>query len=57
MQGRGDMLKDRLRDLIKEEVLGLTAYDTETTPCPVRLDANENPFTLPRELREEFSAS
>lgn len=47
-------MKDRLRDLIKEEVLGLTAYDTETTPCPVRLDANENPFTLPRELREEF---
>ncbi len=48
------MPKDRLSDLIKKEVLGLTAYATETIPCPVRLDANENPFSLPQTLHEEF---
>jgi histidinol-phosphate aminotransferase len=48
------MPKDRLSVLIKKEVLGLTAYNTEAIPCPVRLDANENPFPLPRELHEEF---
>lgn len=48
------MPKDRLSNLIKKEVRGLTAYDSEAIPCPVRLDANENPFSLPRELHEEF---
>jgi len=48
------MPREFLNVLIKKEVLGQTAYNPEAIPCPVRMDANENPFALPQELHEEF---
>ena len=45
-----------LRALIKEEVLAQRAYAVETTPCRVKLDANENPLAIPPQLRERFAA-
>jgi histidinol-phosphate aminotransferase len=48
------MQKYSMNELIRKEVLGLTAYAAETICCPVRLDANESPFTLPPALHEEF---
>jgi histidinol-phosphate aminotransferase len=45
-----------IRALIKEEVLAQRAYAVETTPCRVKLDANENPLAIPPPLRERFAA-
>ena len=45
-----------IRALIKEEVLSQTAYPVETTPCRIKLDANENPLAIPPRLRERFAA-
>lgn len=45
-----------IRSLIKEEVLGQKAYGIEHAGCPVKLDANENPLSIPGPLRKEFSA-
>ncbi len=44
-----------VRLLIKEEVLGQEAYSVETTPCRIKLDAQENPLAMPGRLREEFA--
>jgi histidinol-phosphate aminotransferase len=42
-------------DLVKPEILGMTAYRTEESrPDLVKLDANESPFPLPEELRREL---
>lgn len=41
--------------LVKPEVLGLTAYRAEKPrPDLIKLDANESPFPLPEELRQEL---
>ena len=45
-----------LRGLIKAEVLSQTAYPVESTPCRIKLDANENPLAVPPRLRESFAA-
>jgi histidinol-phosphate aminotransferase len=45
-----------IRVLIKEEVLAQAAYPVETTPCRIKLDANENPLAIPPRLRERFAA-
>jgi histidinol-phosphate aminotransferase len=47
----------RLDNLIKSQVRGQQAYAAETSILPVRLDANENPFSLPAELHDELLAS
>jgi histidinol-phosphate aminotransferase len=41
-----------IKDMIREEVLSQTAYPAETMSCRIKLDANENPFTLTPSLRE-----
>lgn len=41
--------------LIKGEVLAQKAYSVENTACPVKLDANENPLSLPESLRGPFA--
>lgn len=41
-----------LKDLIRKEVLSQTAYPAETLSCRIKLDANENPFTLPPPLKD-----
>jgi histidinol-phosphate aminotransferase len=45
-----------IRSLIKEEILAQKAYAVDHTTCPVKLDANENPLTMPGALREQFAA-
>lgn len=48
------MTRLRLLDLVKPEVLSLTAYRAgEPRPGLIKLDANESPFPLPEELRKE----
>ncbi|MBA4423075.1 MAG: histidinol-phosphate transaminase [Syntrophus sp. (in: bacteria)] len=44
-----------VRALIREEVLAQRAYPVETTPCRIKLDANENPLAIPPRLRERFA--
>ena len=44
------------RTLIREEVLAQTAYAVEDTRCRIKLDANENPLSIPAELRERLGA-
>jgi len=44
-----------IKSVIKEEVLAHKAYPVENLPYPVKLDANENPLTIPEELRAEFA--
>ena len=47
------MKRSRLLDLVKPEVLSLTAYRAEEPrPDLIKLDANESPFPLPEELRQ-----
>lgn len=49
------MKRRRLLDLVKPEVLSLTAYRAEEPrPDLIKLDANESPFPLPGELRQEL---
>ncbi len=50
-------LQAHLYNLIKEEIKGQRAYATGMSAAPIRLDANENPFSLPDELHKEFLAS
>jgi len=39
---------------IRQEILAQKAYAVEDTPCRIKLDANENPFNLPDELRRDI---
>jgi len=39
---------------IRQEILAQKAYAVEDTPCRIKLDANENPFSLPEKLHEDF---
>ena len=43
-----------LKALIRKEVLSQTAYPAETPSCRIKLDANENPFTLPTSLKDSI---
>ncbi len=43
------------KDLVREEVLALTAYHVGEAAGMVKLDAMENPFALPDDLRREIA--
>jgi len=43
------------KDLVREEVLALAAYHVGEAAGMVKLDAMENPYTLPQELRREIA--
>lgn len=43
------------KDLVREEVLALSAYHVGEAAGMVKLDAMENPYTLPQELRRELA--
>lgn len=43
------------KDLVREEVLALTAYHVGEAAGMVKLDAMENPYALPQELRREIA--
>ncbi|MDD5711389.1 MAG: histidinol-phosphate transaminase [Smithellaceae bacterium] len=42
--------------LIRREIRLQDAYQADVPPCQVKLDANENPFSLPESLREAMFA-
>ena len=41
-----------IRGLIRDEILAQNAYAVEHTACPIKLDANENPFGLDPRLQQ-----
>jgi histidinol-phosphate aminotransferase len=43
------------KDLVREEVLALTAYHVGEAAGMLKLDAMENPYPLPQELRREIA--
>ena len=43
------------KDLVREEVLALAAYHVGEAAGMVKLDAMENPYTLPQKLRREIA--
>jgi len=43
-------------DLVRPEILALKAYPVPSSAGMVKLDAMENPYTLPEELRRELAA-
>ena len=43
-------------DLVRPEILALKAYPVPSSEGMVKLDAMENPYTLPEELRRELAA-
>ena len=40
-------------ELIKKEIRELYPYKVDETCCPIKLDANENPYSLPDELKDK----
>ena len=50
-----DMLDRSPSDVIKPEVRRLSAYTLKHQKADVKLDQNENPYELPRELKEEVA--
>lgn len=49
------MMKKTPEHLVREEVLALTAYHVGEAAGMVKLDAMENPYSLPQELRREIA--
>ena len=45
---------DLLKRLISKKIGELIGYPAESPACPIRLDANENPYTMPPFLHEKF---
>jgi histidinol-phosphate aminotransferase len=48
-------MKKLPKDLVREEVLALTAYHVGEAAGMVKLDAMENPYALPQELQREIA--
>ena len=46
----------RPEDLVRPEILALKAYPVPSSEGMVKLDAMENPYTLPADLRRELAA-
>lgn len=46
-----------IRPLLRPEIAGLRAYETESAEGLVKLDANENPFPPPPEVMERIGAA
>ena len=44
-------------ELIKSEIRELYPYKVDDTCCAIKLDANENPYSLPDELKDKVSKS
>ncbi|MDZ4164867.1 MAG: histidinol-phosphate transaminase [Smithellaceae bacterium] len=43
-----------LKNIIRPEIISQRAYQAGDVACRVKLDANENPFPMPPELRRKF---
>ena len=44
-----------IKTLIRKEVLDQPGYRVDTTPCRIKMDAMESPFTIPSHLKEQLS--
>jgi histidinol-phosphate aminotransferase len=49
-------MSDRIKELIRQSILGLSAYAVPDATGMVKLDAMENPFPMPEELLDEWLA-
>ncbi len=49
--------RDGITQLIKPAVRGLAAYQVDETPCRIKLDAMENPFEPPKEVRRALTGA
>lgn len=47
-------MSDLIERLIRPEILDLASYHVQDNPCKVKLDAMENPHTLPSELVDKW---
>ena len=47
----------KLEDLVRPEILALKAYPVPSSDGMVKLDAMENPYSLPDGLRRELAAA
>jgi histidinol-phosphate aminotransferase len=54
MQRKPPKQKD-ISKLIRPEVRKLRAYVVDETPCRIKLDAMENPFSLPEDVRQNIA--
>jgi len=43
--------------LVRPEVRDLVPYKAEEQQCPIKMDANENPYPLPKPVRERIAAA
>ncbi len=43
-----------LAECVSDKIQSLKAYEVEDSDCAIKLHANENPFSLPDELKPEF---
>lgn len=48
-------MKDSLRACFRKEVLEIGAYEVENPPGLIKLDANESPYSPPREIMAEIA--
>lgn len=46
----------KIRNLVRNEVITLEAYHVEENRCKIKLDANENSFPFPSELRKKITS-
>jgi histidinol-phosphate aminotransferase len=46
----------KIQNLIRKEIITLEAYRVEEESCRIKLDANENPFPFPVELRKKIAS-
>lgn len=53
---KGTTRRMDIRGLIRDEIIAQKAYAVEHAACPIKLDANENPLSIPEPLRERFAA-
>ncbi len=51
------MLKTRIDDLIRPEITALSAYPVADAEGFIKLDAMENPYSWPENLRDEWAAA
>ncbi|MDI6726385.1 MAG: histidinol-phosphate transaminase [Smithellaceae bacterium] len=55
--GRNSRQAMELKNIIRPEIISQRAYQAGDVACRVKLDANENPFPMPSELKRKFIRS
>jgi histidinol-phosphate/aromatic aminotransferase/cobyric acid decarboxylase-like protein len=50
-------MKINIQEMVKKNIRELKAYKPEEILCPIRMEANENPFTINSSLKERVLES